>query len=285
MRQPTPRTTSSPKSVHGFGYALGAWALLAALFVSSATGLGCAPKSASLQARNLLLISIDTLRADRLGSYGYERATSPQMDALAEQGTLFEHATAPSPWTLPSHASMFTGLSPKRHGAKGLKSALASSAIPLAETLQAAGFQTHAIVSSTILQSHGLERGFDTLELVDTGGPEPSAVTRSCIEWLDRIDTDERFFLLAHYIDPHTDYGSNEPFRSRFERPYAGRATGIGQQIYRAISGGIEFDAADIAHLSDLYDGGVAQVDAQVGLLLEHIDQMGLAPTTLILVK
>ena len=274
--QPTPDVKPVSRS-------FGSWTLRVILGVAGLLG-ACDSREELPVARNLVFISVDTLRADRLGCYGYGRDTTPGLDRFARQGMLFQQATAPSPWTLPSHASMFTGLSPKRHGAKGFKGKLTKQCMTLAEHLQERGFQTHAIVSSSILTGGGLQRGFDSLVEVDKGGLKPSAVTTECIAKLDQIDLGKRFLLLAHYIDPHTDYGSLEPFHSRFVEPYEGRATGIGQQLYRAVSGDLEFNAEDVQHLSNLYDGGVAQVDEQVAELFAHIKALGIWDQTLVLV-
>jgi arylsulfatase A-like enzyme len=259
------------------------WPLFALLSLALLPA-ACGEAESTVHSENLLLISVDTLRADRLGCYAYDRGTSPNLDRLASQGALFLQATAPSPWTLPSHASMFTGLAPRRHAAIGLRSKLSADVTTLAESLLEQKFQTLAIVSSTILKTNGLERGFQSLDLVDTGGPHPSAVTESCIAKLKEIDTSERFFLLAHYIDPHTDYASLEPFRSKFVEAYDGPATGVGQQLYRAISGDIELSPQDVKHLSNLYDGGVAQVDDQIEKLFAYMRSAGLWETTLVLV-
>jgi arylsulfatase A-like enzyme len=125
--------------------------------------LGIAAFGATGQdARNLLLISLDTLRADHLGCYGYERPTSPFLDALADEGVVFERAHAASPWTLPSHASLFTGLYPSQHGVKNEGFSVPKDILTLPQALGERGFATAAVVSAHFLAPrYGLDRGFE----------------------------------------------------------------------------------------------------------------------------
>ena len=169
---------------------------------------GCARPPES--PRNLIVVSIDTLRADHLGCYGYDRATSPSIDAVAAGGVVFDDASATSPWTKPSHASLLTGLYPRRNGATSMESVLAADAVHLASWLGERDFHTAAVVNSQWLTSHGLERGFVDFEAVDyvQGRREGSPVTDAAIRWLEGRDPDRRFFLLVHYMDVHSDYAS-----------------------------------------------------------------------------
>src|SRR5512138_2544936 len=109
---------------------------------------GCRPARAPSPGPNAILVSIDTLRADHLGCYGYARATSPRIDRFAAGGAVFERAIAESPWTMPSHASLLTGLEPSRHGMLDDQSRLADSIPTLAEQLRKAGVQTAAFVNT-----------------------------------------------------------------------------------------------------------------------------------------
>src|SRR5262245_35673895 len=118
--------------------------------------------------RNAILISIDTLRPDHLSCYGYPRATSPHLDRIAGAGVRFTDVTAAAPWTLPSHASMLTGLYPSRHGVKSHETRLPAETVTLAEEFQAAGFQTFAVVNSHNLGApqFQLGQGFERFEYV-----------------------------------------------------------------------------------------------------------------------
>jgi arylsulfatase A-like enzyme len=113
----------------------------------SLLGSGCSDSGSALP-RNVILISIDTLRPDHLGAYGYSRPTSPSLDALASGGILFEDASTPSPWTLPAHASLLTGRYPSRHGLKSHDERLPAEIATVAEVLQVNGFATAAFVNS-----------------------------------------------------------------------------------------------------------------------------------------
>ena len=127
----------------------------------SACGDPRSTEPTELSPRNLILISLDTLRADRLSCYGYERPTSPRIDALAKRGTLFEFAVAESSWTLPSHASLFTGLVPRAHGATLPSRRLTENATTLASELQRAGFETIGLTEGGYVgRSYGMDKGF-----------------------------------------------------------------------------------------------------------------------------
>jgi len=183
--------------------------------------------------RNVVLISIDTCRVDRLSCYGFKRRTTPQIDAVARDGVLFQEALTPVPLTTPAHSSVFTGTYPPTHGVhlnNGV--ALAGSNITLAEVLHDAGFQTAAFVSGFPLDPQfGLNQGFDTYDSEFTKTSESSSnysersaeeVSRPALAWLDQ-HKGSPFFLFVHYFDAHAPYDPPEPYRSSYaDDPYAG---------------------------------------------------------------
>ncbi|MBC8206186.1 MAG: sulfatase-like hydrolase/transferase [Kiritimatiellaeota bacterium] len=182
--------------------------------------------------RNIILISMDTTRADHLSCYGYPKNTTPNIDAVAEQATRFEKALTPAPITLPAHSSMLTGLIPPAHGVhNNIGYQLAPSNITLAELLRENGFQTTAIVSAFVLDHKwGLAQGFDTYndsfkeKSVNRFGAERKGdeTTQIALDWLDN-KRDRKSFLFLHYYDPHVDYSPPEPFLTKFsDDPYAG---------------------------------------------------------------
>jgi arylsulfatase A-like enzyme len=264
------------------------------------TGVAAARSAESATPPLIVLISFDTLRADHLGSYGYKRFTSPVLDILATESVLFEDASSTASWTLPSHASMLTGLYPKRHGVLRTDTKLPMHVKTLAEMLSREGFSTAAVVNMAFLNQHpfGVTRGFDQFELVpaDPGRLGPATwVTDQAIEWIHQLG-DQPAFLFMHYYDLHTTYGALPPFERLFVEPYEGKADGTAWQAYLAnisdefvercrqgvkpercdkgrgrperIIGAsaerIHFDEADMQHLIDLYDAGIRQLDAEL---------------------
>jgi arylsulfatase A-like enzyme/Flp pilus assembly protein TadD len=195
---------------------------------------------------NVLLVTIDTLRADRVGAWGARGVETPTLDALAARGVLFEQAMAPVPLTLPSHASLLTGQYPPTHGVRhNAIFVLSDAAETLAERFRAEGYATGAVVGAAVLDPEfGLEQGF---EHYDHEIPEAratsagfferpaSVVTDAALAWLR--ETDGPFFLWVHYYDPHAGYHPPEPWKSRFaKRPYDGEAAYVDHELGRLLA-------------------------------------------------
>ena len=181
---------------------------------------------------NVILISIDTCRADYLGCYGYSQEITPNIDNLAEEGVLFFNTFSPVPITLPAHSSMLCGTTPPYHGTHDNNDyRLDPSNVTLAEILQKNGFSTGAVISAFVLDSKfGLNQGFDyyndrfenkshALSINERKAEEAS---RLAVNWI--VDhKNEKFFLFLHFFDPHQVYEPPEPFLSKFkDNPYAG---------------------------------------------------------------
>jgi arylsulfatase A-like enzyme/Flp pilus assembly protein TadD len=184
---------------------------------------------------NVVIVTLDTTRADRLGCYGFSRIETPHLDALARQGVVFENATSTAPLTFPSHSSIFTGLIPPHHGARDNGGFFLDDArTTLAERLKAAGYATGAFIGAWVLERRwGLAQGFDeysdrfdlskykvvSLGTVQKPGDE---VMDGALQWLDSV-RDRRFFAWVHLYDPHAPYEPPEPFASRYRgQPYLG---------------------------------------------------------------
>lgn len=214
--------------------------------------------------RNVVLISIDTCRADHLSCYGYERKTTPHIDAVAGEGVLFTRAHSTNPITLPAHSSMLTGTNPSYHGVHGNRNYRLSDAnVSLAEIMRDHGYQTAAFVSAFVLDARfGLDQGFETYD--DHVSADPGRLfisersggdtSRQAIKWLDNRGR-EPFFLFLHYFDPHAKHDPPEPFTSRFlDAPYAGEIAYtdhcIGQIIEKLKSLGI-YDSTLLVSTSD----------------------------------
>jgi len=193
---------------------------------------------------DVVLLTIDTLRADRLGSYGYPQAKTPTLDRLANEGVRFENAISPAPLTLPAHASVLTGLEPPTHGVhhNGIFR-LDESRTTLAEILKSGGYTTAAFVSSFVLDPrYGLAQGFDVYDgrVEPKGSPSlvalesergAAAVTDAALAWLREPARSSPFLLWVHYYDPHAPY---EP-PAGFERGYDGEIAYVDSEVARLV--------------------------------------------------
>jgi arylsulfatase A-like enzyme/tetratricopeptide (TPR) repeat protein len=196
--------------------------------------------------RNVLLISIDTCRADHLGCYGYKRPTTPHIDALARAGVLFEQVLTPVPLTTPAHSSLLTGTYPPTHGVRlNNGQGLPESSVTLAEILRDAGYRTAAFVGGFPLDAgFGLNQGFETYDDRFTKKSETSAslaertaeeVGTPAMAWL-QANAHEPFFLFLHFYDAHLPYDPPEPFASSFgDDPYSGELAYVDEWIGRIL--------------------------------------------------
>lgn len=246
------------------------------------------------EAANVLLISIDTLRADHLGAYGYARSTSPELDELASSGVLFESAFAPTSWTLPSHVTLFTGEEPAEHGVRTPTSRLPHAAVTLTEILSASGWATAGVVVGPFLNAYsGLGQGFDRYDdytlLRRPEGSLRGSTARQTTEWAAtwlrrwhrgaertaRTAAGERrpFFLFVHYWDVHHRYEPPAPWSERFD--------GDGHSATIPVR---SEDPARARGLIDLYDGEIAHTDHRIGELLDLLAELGIAEDTLVVV-
>ncbi len=226
--------------------------------------------------RNVILISVDTLRADHLGCYGYDRPTSPAIDRLADRGVLFEEAAATAPYTVPSHASMLTGLYPRSHGMVTWARRLPEAIEPLPLRLSSQGFATAAFVNIQLLnERNGFGRGFDEYYTIP---PEPAGRAAASIidfaaDWIRR-NRGRPFFLFLHFYDVHSDYDAPYDYQRRFVGSYTGRANGTTDQLAKYLSGAIRgWTEVDASHLSDLYDASIRQLDDQLDLFIRYLQR------------
>jgi arylsulfatase A-like enzyme len=264
------------------------YGLYGGLAVSLASGFWLSGwSSTSFRRRpNVILISIDTLRADHLGCYGYARPTSPVLDKFASKGVLFEDVSATSPWTLPSHGSLLTGLYPNRNGLRLRRDYLGNDIVTIAEILGEQGFLTAAIVNSVLLsRKFGLDRGFNDFTYVkeDVAQVEPSKVETEALKWLSEHGS-KPFFLFLHYYDLHSDYRSLPHYEKQFVRPYDGKADGSTAQLLRHRSGQLSLNRGDAEHLIDLYDASIRQMDDGLGRLFELLRTKRLLDYTFIII-
>jgi arylsulfatase len=229
---------------------------------------------------NIILIGVDTLRADHLGCYGYARKTSPAIDALADESVLFVRCISHMPGTTPSFATIMTSKRPISHGVLDNNYAgyrLDEHHVTLAEILKREGYETAAFVGgSTLNRDARLDQGFDVYE--DTSkDPERSAatVTRDALLWLDG-ERDAPFFLFIHYFDPHGKYSAPSPFDKAF---FFTRKEGDLSMIplYQR-----RRNIADPSYYIAQYDGEIAYVDHNIGKIIGKLPELGIDEETII---
>jgi len=215
---------------------------------------------------NLLVITLDTTRADCLGAYGGEGNHTPNLDTLAREGIRFENCVTPVPLTLPAHVSLFTGRTPLAHQVRNnARYALGPEELTLAERFKAAGFRSYAVVASYVLLGRfGLKQGFeeyddslDSFKVMNSYNTEipADAVSGRFLAWLER-HKDDKFFAWVHFYDPHEPYTPPQEYRS-----------GPGESDPRR-----------------LYLGEVEFMDHHVGKIIEGLKRLGLGPKTLVVV-
>jgi arylsulfatase A-like enzyme len=256
-------------------------------------------QDASPSTPSVLVLLVDSLRADRLGCYGATPSPTPALDALAKSGVVFEQAIAQAPWTLPAVATLFTGLHPASHGVVGgrwrwgepdpsvdtSRSVLADSVPTLAALARRAGITTAGFTASGLVSPiTGLTRGFEHfVEL--TGNPTRTRFARAgnlnrrFLRWLAQNRT-RRVFAYLHYMDTHSPYEPPEGFRPReradlSDAVRAGKATALRNEALAA---------DELAHLRALYHGTVRYWDAELGRLVRGLADLGLAESTVVVV-
>lgn len=283
-------TSPFPGAMREKALAVGFWQIPTVLQVSDKEPL------------NLILISIDTLRSDHLSLYGYPRATSPHLDRWAsERAVVFDRAVAASPWTLPSHTTMFTGLDAHRHGVNLVTERVPPGLPLLAEQLQQAGYHTRAITGGGYLHPRfGLDRGFDAYRYWGdrrsaSAGHELKVHSPLLRSWL-QANADRPFFLFFHTYAVHGPLSAHEPFYEQFGgRPFApGQKVrvetsvpeaqdGYRQRMTASIQGpdGVELLGPD--KLSPFYDSAIAYTDQVLGELFTALDALDLSRRTAVL--
>jgi arylsulfatase A-like enzyme len=265
------------------------------LFAALAALGACGGDGAPERPRSLVLISLDTLRPDHLSCYGHERETSPAIDALAARGVRFADASSSAPWTLPAHATMFTGLYPSRHGVKDYAHRLRAESVTLAEILAQEGFQTWAVINTWNIADPRFEifQGFAAsdveyvretrtaagAQVIENTGARVAERARARLAARDRA---RPFFLFVHFYDAHTDFTPAAEYRQRFVAPYAGRIQGTTQQLFDLRARGVRLAEADLAFLRQLYEAEIRQLDDVLAGFLAFLAEEGLEEDTLV---
>ncbi len=254
--------------------------LLASLFALAGCGQPPPPRP------SVVLISIDTLRADHLGLYGYARDTSPFLDRLAEQGLVFEHAFTSAAWTLIAHMSMLTGLYSEQHGVTEKGDALAAEAPLLAERLARAGYGTVGLYHpGWVHERHGFARGFDVFR----AHANAEEAEQHVFEELARLDTGRPTFLFLHLFDVHSDpttrtpptvFSAPPPFHDYFLPGASARLAGETYDTLKKHGLPPERVEAMVA----LYDDGIRHVDAVLERIFARLEAEGRLEGALVIV-
>lgn len=265
------------------------WTALVAL----ALGTACGPPGEAPRPRNAILVVIDTLRADRMSVYGAERVTTPALERLATERTVFEQAVTNATWTLPAMAGLLAG---RYVDGRVLDARLRTS---LVERLEAAGFATAAFTGGGFVsRRYGFERGFETFReeaYANPLGNERARARRDEHDPRDEIGTTfaraarwlaehgrEPFFLLMHTYEPHTPY-LRDTYAESLDPGGLPPRFGVVAAAF-AKRGEMALDEGRLRYIRALYDGGVRESDRQVGRLLDRLERLGLADDTLVLV-
>lgn len=278
--------------------------------------------SARGEGPNVVLITIDTLRGDRLGCYGYKPIKTPVLDKLAAEGTLFEQHIVQQPITTASHAAIFTAMYPATNGVEGNCVPLRPSFVTLAEILQDHGYATGAFVSAYPLKAHtsGLDQGFhhydDRFWIIDRlPGRVPkffmelaamkfvdraiyyfylqenllplqrrgNDTTAAASRWLERLGN-AKFFLWVHYFDPHAPYDPPAPYDTLYDKDYRSKVDGSFKTLNLIWDGNLLLTPEDRRRLEALYDGEITYTDNQVGILLEKLKNLKALNNTIIVI-
>ena len=212
---------------------------------------------------SVILVSIDTLRADRLGSMGYPRATTPRLDELATEGIVFEQAISPAPWTLPAHVSLLTSQLPNEHRVRRVAGYIHPRHLLLSESFRDAGYRTAAFTGAGYVSGdYGYRQGFEIYEDHQEGiEGGPDGIVLAALEWVRQVG-DEPFFLFVHTYEPHGPY-LNRDFVHPSDR---GRLTD--EMIAGEVKSVSDPDEKERRYISDLYDGDIANTDRAIGGLL-----------------
>jgi arylsulfatase A-like enzyme len=254
------------------------------------------PRQRAGEGPNVLLVVVDTLRADHLASYGYGRVTTPSLDARAERGVVFEQAMSQSSWTVPSVATLLTGQYAYTHGLYDAAHWRLLPTVPtLADAFAAAGVSTVCVVANPLLtEANQSTRGFE--DVVTVPHARAAQVNRGFLDWLDAHD-DERFFAYVHYQEPHEPYAAPGDGLTAFGRPRPDAPHGptLSADLSRKVRHALGRAAANggtpepggallVQELIDLYDGEILSWDEQFDALLQDLDRRGVLQDTLVVV-
>lgn len=268
-----------------------------AAIVAAAAGLAACPGRVDDARPNVLVLVMDTTRADRCVHLGYDRPTTPELAAFARESVAWEDCWAPSSWTAPSHASLFTGLHPSRHNLhRDGTTVLQSDYDTLAEVLGAAGWATASWSNNPYISpKFGLTQGFQTFEvLADLPGrtyPWARDTHERALAWMEERTKEGRpFFAFVNDLEPHYPYRPPRDVEARFVRPGVPAAAvesirdlAFPRQLGLSL-GAEPWEPGEREALSDLYDAELATLDAEVGVLISRMRSSGILDRTIVVI-
>ena len=230
--------------------------------------------------RGVILISIDTLRRDHVGAYGYDKPTTPVLDRLAREGIVADDAVSVSSWTLPAHLSMLTSVLPGTHGGIDSRQGFNRSVPTVAGILKRLGYATHAVTSHLyVSKTYGVDEGFDSMNFRQDR--LAANVANHAMDLVDRFG-DRPFFIFLHFYDPHWHYAPPPEVLKLFESSYAGKLTGNLKDFQNLRPD--QVSKADLDHLRALYDGEIRYTDNEIGRLIAHLKERDVWRNTMMVV-
>ncbi len=243
--------------------------------------LGCGPGDQEVirSTRGYVVISIDTLRADHLTCYGYERPTSPFIDSLADRGALFENAFVQLPGTLPSHMSIFTGLFPSQHGVYPPDGVLPLDIPTIPEIFRAAGFRTAGFTEGGYVDGdYGFSRGFDDFsDEAERSESDIETTFRRGLRFSESLRPEDRFFLFLHTYSVHDPYFPDERYSHRYwDQPIPDTFEPTGPNLTAANRGELELTETGAAYFAALYDASINYADDVLRDFFQKLDDIGL---------
>ena len=266
------------------------------------------PLAALKDKPNILWIVMDAVRSDSLSCYGYHRKTTPNIDRLASEGVLFENAISASPWTLPSHASMFTGMYPSKHSTDAEHRYLADDFHTIAELLRSYGYKTFGYSNNPwVGPDTNLNQGFDTYKMNEEGPahsplvnvamrhiPNPigaedagASQTNEVVEkWIANCyNAKSPFFIFINYMEAHDPYGNTPYFRRYLDANIStAKAKGVNQNPIDYISGNVQMSNEDFEILRALYDGDISYLDFKMNQLFDYLRQLNILDKTVLII-
>ena len=234
---------------------------------------------------NIVLLTIDTVRFDHLDAYGHDRPTSPNLTKLARAGIRFEQAISQSSWTLPSLASIHTGLYPSEHNAVRMRHRVPRRLELLAESMKAEGYTTVGIISHTFANAaHGFGQGFDVFDETQVRGHQAitsEAISLVALERLREVDLDKPFFMWVHYFDPHNAYRHHPQYdyASKFQGGIGDKRKDDARRTFAQLTTPEEKQLF-VDYLRALYDEEITFTDEKIGRLFVGLEELGVADRT-----